>query len=153
MLDPLWSTERTTIVHDAAGVSRADKLAFLAERPGALANLKVCFEADSEYNCGVCEKCMLTMVGLRAAGVREDLDGFAVPLDARRLAKHTVSDANRQLVPELVDRLADPEDRPYRLALEWSLLREDSLSALRRLIRIARLAVGARVRRSRRLSG
>ena len=149
----LWSTERTTIVHDAAGVSRADKLAFLAERPGALANLKVCFEADSEYNCGVCEKCMLTMVGLRAAGVREDLDGFAVPLDARRLAKHTVSDANRQLVPELLDRLADPEDRPYRLALEWSLLREDSLSALRRLMRIARLAVGARVPRSRRLSG
>jgi len=76
-----------------------------------------------------------------------------VPLDARRLAKHTVSDANRQLVPELVDRLADPEDRPYRLALEWSLLREDSLSALRRLMRIARLAVGARVPRSRRLSG
>jgi hypothetical protein len=153
MLDPLWSTERTAIVHDAAGVSRADKLAFLAERPRALANLKVCFEADSEYNCGVCEKCMLTMVGLRAAGVREDLDGFAVPLDARRLAKHTVSDANRQLVPELVERLADPEDRRYRLALEWSLLREDSLSALRRLMRIARLAVGARVPRSRRLSG
>jgi hypothetical protein len=153
MLDPLWSTERTTIVHDAETVSRADKFTFLAEHPRALANLKVCFEADSEYNCGVCEKCMLTMVGLRAAGVRQDLDGFAVQLDARRLAKHTVSDANRKLVPELVERLADPQDRPYRVALEWSLLREDSLSALRRLMRIAQLAVAARAPRSRPRSG
>ena len=153
MLDPLWSTEPTEIVHDAAEVSRADKFAFLAHRPRALANLKVCFEADTEYNCGACEKCMLTMAGLRAAGVRTNLEGFAVPLDARRLAKHTVSDANRQLVPELVERLSDPGDRPYRLALECMLLRGDLSSAWRRLARIASLAVRTRGPRSGRRSG
>ena len=149
MLDPLWSTERTAIVHDAAEISRADKFAFLADHSRALANLKVCFEVDSEYNCGVCEKCMLTMVGLRAAGVREDLDGFAVPLDAWRLASHAVSTANRQLVPELAERLVHPEDRPYRLALECMMLRGDLTSALRRLVRIAQMAVRARARRAR----
>jgi hypothetical protein len=153
MLDPLWSTERTEIVHDAAEVSRADKFAFVADRPRALANLKVCFEADSEYNCGNCEKCLLTMAGLQAAGVRTDLAGFAVPLDARRLARHTVSTANRQLVPELAERLTGPGDRPYRLALECMLLRGDLRSALRRLIRIAWLAVRPRGSRSGRRSG
>ncbi len=154
MLDSLWSTERTAIVHDAAEVSRADKFAFLANRPRALANLKVCFEADSEYNCGACEKCMLTMVGLRAAGIREDLDGFAVPLDAWRLARHSVSTAvGRQLVPELVERLVDPADRPYRLALECMLLRGDLTSPLRRLMRIAGLAVRTRAPHFGRFSG
>ena len=145
-LDPLWSTERTAIVHDAAEVSRTDKFAFLAERPRALANLKVCFEADSEYNCGICEKCMLTMVGLRAAGVRKDLDGFAVPLDARRLARHTVSDANRHLVPELAERLVERENRVYRLALESMLLRSDTRSTLRRVGGLARAVAGWRYR-------
>src|SRR5205085_6312252 len=115
MLDPLWSTERTTIVHDADAVSRAEKFAFLAERPRALANLKVCFEADSEYNCGVCEKCMLTMVGLRAAGVRKDLDGFAVPLDARRLGREADAVADREWAPEVGEGHVRVEYGGYRL--------------------------------------
>ena len=62
-----------------------------------------------------------------------------------------------QLKTREFDRTQNPHEWdllwPYRLALEWSLLRENSLSALRRLMRIARLAVGARVPRSRRLPG
>ncbi len=143
MLDPLWSTEQTQIVHDAAEVSRVDKLVYLVGHPYALANLKVCFEADTEYNCGVCEKCMLTMVGLRLGGVREHLDGFAVPLDAGRVARHVLSAENRGFVLELVDRLVEPQDRLYRLALERMLLRGDLTSALRRLGRLTKRIAAA----------
>jgi hypothetical protein len=144
MLDPLWSTERTEIVHDAADVSRVDKAAFLLDHPHALSNLKVCYDADTATNCGVCEKCMLTMVGLRTAGVRENLSGFAMPLAARRLATHVVSAENRGWVAELVDRLVEPEDRIYRLSLQGMLLRSDLTSILSRLGGIVRSAVRSR---------
>jgi hypothetical protein len=139
-LDPLWSTEQTEIVHDAADVSRVDKQCFLVDHPHAFSNLKVCYEADTESNCGVCEKCMLTMVGLRVAGVREHLAAFAVPLQARRLATHVVSAENRGWVRELVDRLVEPEDRVYRLALEGVLVRCYVTSILTRLGGIVRSA-------------
>jgi hypothetical protein len=140
MLDPLWSTEQTEIVHDAADVSRVDKECFLVDHPHALSNLKACYESDTETNCGVCEKCMLTMVGFRIAGVREHLSEFAMPLEARRLATHVVSAENRGWVRELADRLVEPEDRVYRLALEGILLRHDLTSILSRLGGMAKSA-------------
>jgi len=45
------------------------KLRVLARYPESLARLRVCWENPSAYNCGHCEKCVRTMLGLRALGV------------------------------------------------------------------------------------
>jgi 7-cyano-7-deazaguanine synthase in queuosine biosynthesis len=68
LLDPLWSTEALQIVHDG-GDTRIDKLRVLVEYPEVLARLRVCWENLGNYNCGLCEKCVRTMLALRALGV------------------------------------------------------------------------------------
>jgi hypothetical protein len=68
LLDPLWSTEAVQIVHDT-GQTRLEKLRSLAQCPEALARLRVCWENLADYNCGLCEKCIRTMLGLRAIGI------------------------------------------------------------------------------------
>ena len=68
LLDPLWSTETLRIVHDN-GEARIDKLRVIVQYPEALARLRVCWENLGNYNCGLCEKCIRTMLALRALGV------------------------------------------------------------------------------------
>jgi hypothetical protein len=68
LLDPLWSTEAVQIVHDG-GETRVDKLRLLVQYPDVLARVRVCWENLGNYNCGLCEKCVRTMLGLRALGV------------------------------------------------------------------------------------
>jgi len=74
-VDPLWSTESLTIVHDGCEATRLDKIRFLADSPLVMETLRVCFQSYATlthsprlYNCGMCEKCMRTMVGLHIAG-------------------------------------------------------------------------------------
>lgn len=86
-LDPLWSTERTEIVHDGAEVDRTEKLRFLASHPVALKRLKVCINLSPHTNCGVCAKCVRTMVGLRLAGALDGGPEFNAPLTARSVAR------------------------------------------------------------------
>ncbi|MGD0730463.1 MAG: hypothetical protein ABR956_04310 [Terracidiphilus sp.] len=74
LLDPLWSTEAVKIVHDG-GENRMDKLRVIVQYPEAMNRLRVCWENPGEYNCGHCEKCLRTMLGLRALGV-EDCAAF-----------------------------------------------------------------------------
>lgn len=68
LLDPLWSTEAVQLVHDG-GETRMDKLRVLVQYHEVLARLRVCWENLGDYNCGLCEKCIRTMLGLRALGV------------------------------------------------------------------------------------
>jgi len=68
LLDPLWSTEAVRIVHDG-GETRYNKLRLLAQHPEALARLRVCVDCMGSKNCGLCEKCVRTMLGLRSIGV------------------------------------------------------------------------------------
>jgi len=68
LLDPLWSTEAVKIVHDD-GQTRMDKLRILVQHFEVLEMLRVCWENLGVNNCGLCEKCIRTMLGLRALGV------------------------------------------------------------------------------------
>ncbi len=68
LLDPLWSTEAVQIVHDG-GETRTEKLRTVVQYPEVLARLRVCWENLGNYNCGLCEKCIRTMLGLRGVGV------------------------------------------------------------------------------------
>jgi hypothetical protein len=74
LLDPLWSTNAVQIVHDG-GETRMDKLRELVQHPDAVSRLHVCWENLGRFNCCHCEKCVRTMLGLRALGV-EHCDAF-----------------------------------------------------------------------------
>jgi hypothetical protein len=126
-LDPLWSTERTTIVHDGAEASRARKVAYLADHSVALRNLKVCYSADTENNCGKCGKCLNTMVGLHAAGALERGPRFDTGLSPWRVATIPLKGQRRVLLRDLLQELDDNSKLTRRLvtAIEWRLFSDE----------------------------
>lgn len=71
MLDPLWSTEQTAIEHSGCEATRIEKAGYISSYPVAMRNLRVCSEHRTDYNCGQCEKCLRTMLNLRAAGASD----------------------------------------------------------------------------------
>ncbi len=91
LLDPLWSTEHTEIVHDGCEATREEKLAYIAQSELALRSLRVCWEnRDGEYNCGRCEKCLRTMAGLRMVKALGRCTTFNRPLDLSALSRLVV---------------------------------------------------------------
>lgn len=88
LLDPLWSSEAVELVHVGCEASRLEKLAAIAGEPAARQWLRVCWEnRGSQYNCGVCEKCLRTMVALRALGLLEQFEAFPHSIDPIRLSR------------------------------------------------------------------
>jgi hypothetical protein len=69
LTDPLWSSSSVQIVHHGREATRGDKLSRIAQEPGALEILRVCWQNTKDDNCGVCEKCLRTMVLLRLLGL------------------------------------------------------------------------------------
>lgn len=86
LLDPLWSGDRLTVVHHGATHSRLGKVARIADDPGALAHLRVCWRTQSTINCGECEKCLRTMTALELVGRLGDSSTFPRRLDVPALA-------------------------------------------------------------------
>jgi hypothetical protein len=68
MLDPLYSTGAVRMHHAQPQLTRLDKIALIADWEPAFDTLRVCFGqkiSDPEMpNCGICEKCVRTMLGL-----------------------------------------------------------------------------------------
>ncbi len=123
-VDPLWSTERTAILHDGAETTRARKVGVIATRPHVLSQLKVCWEVDTDTNCGRCKKCMRTMIELQVAGVRGHADCFAEPfsLDAFTALPPPRTDRRRALFAEAYDAFPDdPSLHELREALRARL--------------------------------
>jgi hypothetical protein len=110
LIDPLWSNGAIDIRHDGCEASRIQKLMwYVGKSDTALRYLRVCFENyENSYNCGCCEKCLRTMIGLRIVGVHEKAVTFNRFLDLEGL-------------PDLVRR--------YPVALEYI---PDNLRVLRR---------------------
>jgi len=126
LLDPLWSTERTEIVHHGAEATRFAKVRRLAREPQALGSLKVCFDANTLGNCGRCPKCLVTMTMLRAAGV-VDHSSFDTPLDPRAVARLDVPPALLELLR--VEVLPHVDDASLALALRWAVARVSTQTA------------------------
>ena len=87
LVDPLWSTEATRIVHDGCEATRVDKVARIADSDTVRGSLRVCWEnRHDQYNCGQCEKCVRTMVSLRAVGVLDKCRTFPGKLNLLSVA-------------------------------------------------------------------
>jgi hypothetical protein len=82
LVDRLWSTEALEIVADGGRHSRMDRLRRVVEDPIACSSLRVCWEnPDRTYNCGRCQKCLMTLIGLEAIGGRERVTSFPPEFD------------------------------------------------------------------------
>jgi hypothetical protein len=125
LLDPLWSTEALSVVHTGCETRRLDKLRAIAPLPIVRETLRVCTDmrnrADrSKYNCGRCDKCLRTAIGLHVVGAlstcgtlpREiDLD-LVRDFPMRALVRSTFTQA-------LIDALGSaPEDLAIKSALQ-----------------------------------
>jgi len=111
-LDPLFSTERTQIVHSGATATRLDKVRYVAQVPVALGNLKVCYTEDTAHNCGTCGKCVMTMLELHVAGVRDLTELFDVPLEPPARACAVVQERRARRPPRRGARRARSARRP-----------------------------------------
>jgi glycosyltransferase involved in cell wall biosynthesis len=87
MVDQLWSSERLEIVDDGGRFSRMQRLQRIVEDPVVRRTLRVCWQnPGGTYNCGSCRKCLMTMSGLDALGMRGKVATFPPHLDLDAVA-------------------------------------------------------------------
>jgi hypothetical protein len=111
LVDPYFSSFNLKIRYDGTALSRLDKLRLLADWPAGLDNLRVCNKQEQyqpgRFNCGQCEKCLRTMLGLIAADALGKTSAFPVrDLSAEDVAQRiaiweTVESFYRELVEPL----------------------------------------------------
>jgi hypothetical protein len=95
LLDPNYASSALAIRHDGAGRTRFEKLAVLGEWPAALRRLQTCNWRTpplERVNCGSCEKCLRSAVGLLALGRLDRAETFfasEVTADALRALEWT----------------------------------------------------------------
>ncbi|HEY2830575.1 MAG TPA: hypothetical protein VGJ88_10700 [Thermoanaerobaculia bacterium] len=81
LLDQFFSTAALQVWHEHAAWSRIDKLRLLADWPPALRIMQPCHRIgvlpEGQLNCGRCEKCIRTMLGLLALGKLAEAEAFA----------------------------------------------------------------------------
>lgn len=125
LLDPLWSTSGTRIVHASRTRGRCEKVARLARDPWALARLKVCWEVDTPRNCGRCAKCLSTMTALHLAKALDRCDRFDGELTpAAVLALVQEPSPLDNLRSSVADLLRNLPDEDVELRAAWEVYRE-----------------------------
>lgn len=80
ILDHLYSSTGLQVRHENASLSRLEKTKLVGEWDVALKNLRVCNEkasySEGNKNCGNCEKCVRTMMGLLPLGLLDQITTF-----------------------------------------------------------------------------
>lgn len=113
LLTPYWGTERVFFHHYGGEMNRREKLQAVSDMPLAMEHLRVCWEnRDGAYNCGRCEKCLRTMIGLYILGKLEDCRTFPDKINLDHVRKLRIN--NPTVLPDyrtLVDDLSAMENR------------------------------------------
>ncbi|HJT79740.1 MAG TPA: hypothetical protein VJ719_00970 [Chthoniobacterales bacterium] len=142
LVDPYFSSFDLKVRYDGTALSRFEKLRLLAEWPVGLDNLRVCNKQElyrpDRLNCGECEKCVRTMLGLIAVGALEKTSAFPQRELSAELAAQKVNIWSTvfPFYEEIVKPLADRG-------------REDLSRVVERALTIARGEVGFRGRLNR----
>lgn len=110
-LDHLWSSSEVDIVHDGIEADRVAKLDYIKESTVAMQHLRVCWwNLASKYNCGECEKCLRTMIGLRIVGASEQCTSLPAKIPSkaiRRMYLKAAGEGGELFARENLDRLAE----------------------------------------------
>jgi len=149
LLDPLWSSNSIKFVHDGCEATRVDKTFHISNHDIALNSLRVCFKnIRGAYNCGRCEKCIRTMLNLKAIGSLDRCTTFESPLRIRNILRiQSEGEGTRAFIRENLKALRTRNDsEKIRWALKWVLLRLLSLEKIRRSLIEIRKQIGLRTR-------
>jgi len=76
LVDPNYSSGNMRLYHEDVALSRFAKTKLLVDWEAGLQNIKVCPRNWPGVNCGVCEKCIRTMLALLALGALERTRAF-----------------------------------------------------------------------------
>lgn len=71
LTDPMFTSSRTTVLHDGAAFMRVEKTEYVARSPLAMRHLRVCYRSEDGGNCGQCNNCYRTMLALETLGALE----------------------------------------------------------------------------------
>ena len=131
LLDPLYSSHELRIHHAHAELPRMEKLRIVSEWPAAFQNFRVCLaNVPDRLNCGKCEKCVRTMLGLVGLGRLDQTRAFIeddvtpdmlAPFDItirhrppfyRELIEPLKSRGRDDLVQAITGKLATPDRYP-----------------------------------------
>ena len=141
LIDNHVSWAGVKVIHDGFELSRQQKLNYLCkeQNAGYLSHLRVCWDSALKTNCGDCEKCMRTIVGLVIEGIDPNNCNFHVgrktlPLirDCFRKGRIALSESQNFMWRDLQKHIPDQiNDDIYgsREFLEW--LKEYDLSQYR----------------------
>lgn len=136
LLDPLWSSDTTTILHWGNHGTRVEKLALIARQPELLADLWVCHE-NAGGNCGRCDKCRRTRAILHVLGTRSPAFPDEETDPMRAYAPVTRSWVERIYIAEML-RYATESNREDLIGLlgrlQRQMYRQDVLRRARRAI-------------------
>lgn len=120
-LNPMFSSSKFRIECFGASVSRQQKIIFLSNYVSSMKNLRVCWQQGplSGRNCGRCEKCIRTGLGMMAAGI-PPLNGLGEfsPEDISEI------DVPSEVALELLEALLEsPLPTKYKEALDATVAR------------------------------
>lgn len=77
LLDSNYGTHDVAVRHEQVALTRLDKTRLVAEWPAALQVLRVCNRVpEATSNCGKCEKCVRTMLALKALDMLPQAQAF-----------------------------------------------------------------------------
>ncbi len=108
----VMSADGVAAVFDGIDAMRLDKVTYIASSPLAMRWLRVCWQnLGSTYNCGRCEKCLRTMIGLELAGALGRCRTFKQPIAVERVRSTDLSVFAR-FWPELMIELEQRGDHP-----------------------------------------
>lgn len=132
VLDHHWGSERLAFVHDGCDATRVQKIKRISENATALSALRVCWmSSGGVYNCGVCSKCVRTMISLIAVGALTRATSFPSTLAPKTVASLKLHKANDMLFA--IENIA---------ALEASGVAPDIAAALKSALNRSRLRAG-----------
>jgi hypothetical protein len=140
LTDPLWSSRSLRFVHDGAHLTRAEKTEQIAQSDVAMRHLRVCYhQVPGLYNCGRCEKCVRTMVGLALTGSLSKCETLPHTIDPKLLDEIWVLDENSaSFLAENLERARQCGPAEIREPLEyaaWSYNARKSMAAVRETLR------------------
>ena len=91
--DFLLSGSNLELINDGAGYTRTEKIARISSNHLVTERLKVCWEKAYKNNCGECEKCYRTRLGLMTVGVYNPAC-FDTPISLKKIKKIKLKNAS-----------------------------------------------------------
>lgn len=125
-LSPYTNSRNVTITNPYLNIQRLQRIRLIARYPAALDTLRVCyfFDHGTELNCGVCEKCVRTQLGLMLCGIDPAPYFGEVQIDAALLERTEIGSLPAKMMfLELRDGMESIGRRDLRDAIDRQLKR------------------------------